>query len=405
MKRRNMNTGFHYIGLTAMAIGLAATTIGSAPVAAADVELRSEAVPQSSVVRLGDVANVKAADQQEADRLASLPLVPAPAPGTHRFLRMREVQDLLSAHGEGMSELNFQGAILVQVNPARVGKPTVVAAHLGRTRSDREAIWAGTVSPATAKLPEMVVPQTKPAAPVASAAQIEEVQAILNRLVIEYLSRTSGRKAQWRASFRVDVSDVAKLLAAKSPLECSGGGSPWTGKQRLAISFTGDKGLTRVAVYADVTATEPIVVAVQPIERGHVLTAADVEVQQSENAPALRGREPVDSVESLIGMEAMRSIQAGDPVVLGDVRSPLLVKRGQEIAVYARGGGIQVRTIARAREDGARGELIGVESLEEKEPFDAVVTGVGEAVVFSGSPTPVDEKVVQRPFSKLRQKK
>jgi flagella basal body P-ring formation protein FlgA len=80
------------------------------------------------------------------------------------------------------------------------------------------------------------------------------------------------------------------------------------------------------------------------------------------------------------------------------------VKRGEEIAVYARGGGIQVRTLARAREDGARGELIGVESLEEKVPFDAVVTGLREAVVFSGSPAPEDKKVVQRPFRKLRQK-
>ena len=55
------------------------------------------------------------------------------------------------------------------------------------------------------------------------------------------------------------------------------------------------------------------------------------------------------------------------------------MKRGEEIAVYARGGGIQVRTVARARQDGARGELIGVESLEAKEPFDAVVTGIARS--------------------------
>ena len=383
-----------------MAIGFAATILGAMPVAAADVELRSEAVPQGAVVRLGDVAHVKAENKQEADRLASLPLTPAPAPGTHRFLRMREVQDLLAARGEEMSQLNFQGELLVQVNPARVSTPTLVAGHMGRTRSDREAIWAGKVVPVTASQPV----KAEKTVPVASAVQIEEVQAILNRLVIEYLSRTSGRKADWRASFRVDVADIAKVLAAKSPLECSGGNSPWTGKQRLAISFTGDKGLVRVGVYADVTATESVAVATQPIERGHVLTAADVEIQQWENVPTKRGREPVDTVEALIGMETTRSIQAGDPVVLDDVRSPLLVKRGEEIAVYARGGGIQVRTLARAREDGARGELIGVESLEAKEPFDAVVTGVREAVVFSGSPAPQEEQVVQRPFRKLRQK-
>ena len=395
-----MSTPIQLVGRQGIAIVFATTLFGAVQGTAAEIELRSEATPRSAVVRLGDVANVKAANQQEAGRLASLPLMPAPAPGTHRFLRMREVQDLLAADGEEMSQLNFQGERLVQINPAHVGDSAVVAVHLGLTPSDREAIWAGKVSPAIAERPAA----TEKKAPAASAAQIEEVQAMLNRLVIEYLSRTSGRKAEWRASFRVDVADVAKVLSAKSPLECSGGNFPWTGKQRLAISFIGDKGPVRVGVYADVTATQQVVVAIQPIERGHVLTAADVEVQQWDNAPARRGREPVDTVEPLIGMEATRSIQVGDSVALDDVRSPLLVKRGEEIAVYARGGGIQVRTIARAREDGARGELIGVESLQEKEPFDAVVTGLREAVVFSGSPAPEDEKVVQRPFRKLRQK-
>jgi flagella basal body P-ring formation protein FlgA len=311
---------------------------------------------------------------------------------------------LLAAHGEEMSQLNFQGEVLVQINPARIAAPTVVAVHTGRTLSDREAIWAGKVRPATANQPASQAAVAKKVAPAASAAQIQDVQAILNRLVVEYLSRTSGRKAGWQALFRVDVADIAKVLSAKSPLECSGGSYPWTGKQRLVISFAGDKGTVRVSVYADVTASQPVVVAIQSVERGHVLTAADVEVQQWDNVPMKRGRSPVETIEPLIGMEATRSIQAGDAVVLDDVRSPLLVKRGEEISVYARGGGIQVRTVARAREDGARGELIGVESLEAKEPFDAVVTGMREAVVFSGSPAPNEEKVVQRPFRKLRQK-
>jgi len=63
-------------------------------------------------------------------------------------------------------------------------------------------------------------------------------------------------------------------------------------------------------------------------------SAADVAVQQWDNAPARRGREPVDTVEPLIGMEATRSIQVGDSVALDDVRSPLLVKRGFRGPIY-----------------------------------------------------------------------
>ena len=40
----------------------------------------------------------------------------------------------------------------------------------------------------------------------------------------------------------------------------------------------------------------------------------------------------------------------------------------------------------------ARGELIGVESLEAKEPFEAVVAGPREAVVFTASAEPTKRK-------------
>ena len=46
--------------------------------------------------------------------------MPAPAPGTHRFLRMREVQDLLAAHGEDMSRLDFQGELIGAKSPRSV---------------------------------------------------------------------------------------------------------------------------------------------------------------------------------------------------------------------------------------------------------------------------------------------
>ena len=52
---------------------------------AADIAMRATAAPQGTVVRLGDVADVSAESKQEAERLAAMPLMPAPAPGTERF--------------------------------------------------------------------------------------------------------------------------------------------------------------------------------------------------------------------------------------------------------------------------------------------------------------------------------
>ena len=64
-------------------------------------------------------------------------------------------------------------------------------------------------------------------------------------------------------------------------------------------------------------------------------------------------RKLIGSLDSLIGMEATHAIHEGDAVYSDDFRAQMLIKKGEEIVVYARGGGIQVRTLARARQDGA----------------------------------------------------
>ena len=49
------------------------------------------------------------------------------------------------------------------------------------------------------------------------------------------------------------------------------------------VAFSTDRGPVRVRFEADVTATQAVVVATQPIERGQVITAADVAVEQWDN--------------------------------------------------------------------------------------------------------------------------
>ena len=84
-------------------------------------------------------------------------------------------------------------------------------------------------------------------------------------------------------------------------------------------------------------------------------------------------------------MEARQAIAAGDVIFTDKVQAPMLVKRGELIKVVAQGGGIRVSTTARGRQDGARGELVQLESLETREIYDARVTGFREAAVFTAS--------------------
>jgi flagella basal body P-ring formation protein FlgA len=370
------------------------------PVSAADVVVQTVVAPATRVVRLGDVAKIKCQDAKEAERLRAISLLPAPAPGRKRFVRMREIQDMLAAQGEDMSKLNFSGELMIEI------APPVEKAVAKQESVDRRAVWAGTsavVATGMTAVPESLLP--KPAAVRLTAAEENEARNYVEQAVLEHLKRNSERKAEWQVAATVSTADLAKVLAAKSALQCSGGVSPWVGQQNMVVAFRTERGPVRVRFVVDVNASQPVVVATRPISPGQIITAADVAVEQVSEAPkeTLR-RKVLVSLDSLLGMEATRQIHEGDAVYSDDFRAQLLVKKGDEIMVFARGGGIQVRTVARARQDGAKGELIGVESLEAKEPFEAVVSGPREAVVFTASAPPTKEKVAETPFRRLRQK-
>jgi flagella basal body P-ring formation protein FlgA len=113
-----------------------------------------------------------------------------------------------------------------------------------------------------------------------------------------------------------------------------------------------------------------------------VFTAADVEIQETQTAPRANDRRvAVDSIESIIGMEARQPIAAGAVVYTEAVQSPILVKRGELITVSSQGSGFRVKTTARALHDCSKGELVQVESLQTKERFDARVVGPREAAI------------------------
>src|SRR5262245_47836748 len=89
----------------------------STPARAAVVGIKlSERVDTaSSVVRLGDVATVASDDREQSQELARLLLMPAPAPGTERYLRKREIADMMAAHGVDLRDIRFAGADQVAI--------------------------------------------------------------------------------------------------------------------------------------------------------------------------------------------------------------------------------------------------------------------------------------------------
>ena len=206
-----------------------------------------------------------------------------------------------------------------------------------------------------------------------------EVHSIIQR----HLEAKTGQAGNWHVACKFFPRELAMLDAAVAPPTCQGGREPWTGRQRFILTVPTKEGQVNLPIYADVSAPAmAIAVAIRQISRGAMITAADVELQKVGAVPAGARRAPITSLEQLIGMEARQAIQAGEIVLSDKVQAPLLVKRGDIVTVVSQSGGIRVRTTARARQDGAKGELVQVESLETRQPYDARVTGHREAAVF-----------------------
>lgn len=350
-------------------------TGGFAPAAAVELQLRAQVAPQTSVVRVRDVAEVLSADRELGRRLAGLPLMPSPAPETQRFLHQREISDMLAASGIDLAEIRFSGPTHVVVTAKSVVAPVAhnepITNNVNAFQDKRNAILTG--GPAAAVAVQLDETQT------------EALKALVSRIVGDYVKRTSGAASIGRLECTVSERQLSQLALATSAPVCSGGTAPWTGRQSFVFAFATPQGPAKIQVAAEI-AELPIaaIVATRPVARGNVVTAADVELRMVEPSAKTSGaRAVLDSVEGIIGREARQAIQAGEIVFADQVRSPLMVKRGDVISVGSQGGGIRVSTSARALQDGAHGDLIQVEAIGSKDHFDVRVVGLRQAAIFA----------------------
>jgi flagella basal body P-ring formation protein FlgA len=362
---------------------LSVTSIASQPIDAAEtVALRERVAMTAPVVRLGDVAEIVSADRQRTRQLAALPLMPSPSPGSARYLRRREVEDLLSAHGQNLQQLRVEGAEQVAISgPATTPGAAGDIAFSPSGNNQPMNLHAAILASETGRSSEGVLDERT-----ASALRNQ-----LQTAIESYLRAKTNSAGPWQVSCNIPAVQLAQLRDAASPIACQGGCEPWTGRQRFTVSFSSKHGVVQFPIYAQVSGgPTTVVVAVQPIARGATITAADVELQNLASAASTSSRRaPIDSIDKLIGMVARRAIQSGETIFSDHVQAPTMVKRGDMITVVSQGGGIRVRTTALARQDGAKGELVQVESQGTGERFDARVTGPREATVFvAGGSTP-----------------
>ena len=337
----------------AVAILLGTLASGAALARAALLRLRTECQSSQAVVTLGDLAEISAADPRQADALAAIELFPTPLAPQQRFVRLREIQDLLLLRGVNLAEHQFSGSSRVAVRAA--SKPVE-------------------------KKPKQPV---RPERPLSFSASQTATRRVIDS-VVHYLQGHVSADESWIVQAEL-APDLARLVAAPGrPISIIGGAPPWTGDQRFQLTVNTSDGPVRFPLDAQVTTSPALVVAARPLLRGALIGAADVELRSA--TPRQRGSGGFHSIDEVVGKETTCAVSEGKVLQQKSVRSPLLVRRGEVVTVYARSAGICVRTVARARDNGSLGELVSLESLLDRTSFFAQVSNVREVEIFARSP-------------------
>jgi flagella basal body P-ring formation protein FlgA len=314
----------------------------------ATIQLRSDARVTGPVARLGDVADIFDSQEDVSRQLAAVELGTSPGEGLEKTLKLREIQELLAAHGVKVGEHDFAGA--AQVRMSRGGARGTAPNRARRVTS----------------------------------TEMRQAQRRVQDAILAHLREQVSEDEAWSVEVNLSDAQARQVAAATSDLTTSGGQDPWVGPQQFELTLGQSNG-EKITIEAQVALPPAQVVAVRPLNRGDLVRASDVTLQRGKTA----ARQPANadanysSIEAVVGLEVIRPVAAGGVLTPTTIRKPLLVQRGEVVTVHAYSGGIHVKTTARSRQAGSEGDLVEVESLTDRARYFARVSGAQQVEVFA----------------------
>lgn len=123
-------------------------------------------------------------------------------------------------------------------------------------------------------------------------------------------------------------------------------------------------------IVAEIKRYKSIPVLNQSVKVGDVLTEEMLTIEKRE---MLNVRDTYQSKSSLVGMQAVRFLNAGQVVQYNDVKKEQLVKRGQMVKAIVGNNAFEVAITAEVQESGSAGEVVKVKNLDSQKVFAAKI--------------------------------
>ena len=324
--------------------------------AATLVQFKSPVSVASSVIRLGDIADIQDADPSLVTRLQSLSVAPAPSTGKTLQLDFDQIRQRILIQGISLGHLEFTGASVVTIQ--------------GGQTDDRRGSRPVNVS----------------------EVAVRRAEESVERAIAKYVTGVLPDVGQVSVQVRLTAEQTNHLATSGSGrLEISGGQLPLSEPQQMVVQFLDRLGQQQhLPVTAQVTPWPMVVVAKGNIARGSTIQPQEIELQQID--PATHQGTWIERLELVAGQETRRSLRGGEPVAIADLRALPLIRKGDLVTVYSRKGGVSVRLVAQAQGDGSLGQTVTLLVKNSKTPLLAKVSGYHEAEIAAPTTTTTEPR-------------
>lgn len=206
---------------------------------------------------------------------------------------------------------------------------------------------------------------------------IGATEGFLEFMVEDYLERS---EITARHEIQVNPLDPRLRLAACDSNLTQSLESPAqpVGRVTVRVSCEGSTPWT-VFVPAQVRIFRPVVVVKTALRRDSIIGAGDVALVEQDVSLLNRGY--VTEVEQVIGRKLTRATRTDQVLTPAMLQLAEAVRRGDQVVISARSGGINVRMQGEALSGGTLGQQISVRNLTSQRVIRARVTGPGQVEV------------------------
>jgi len=303
---------------------IAAMIIATTAMGAVTVRMTDRAAVAGAKVTLGDVASIETANPDERARLAGVVVAVVTEKEGAVRLDSESVRQALANAGVNVAEVNVCGAASVEVSRANAAQ---------------------------------------------SATVVQAVDKYLAALMPHKHFAVSGISFDFTAP--ADFQPVASDVRPREPV----------GRVKFDIADARDAQKTIGHVFATVEKTVPVLIARRRISGGTMLSADDVRVEYRA-ASALQ--DETLATGDAAGQRLIQTVEAGKVITAKMLQPEDVVRRGDEVILVYRKGGMVVSMKTKALENAAVGDVVRLKRAGERLEHLGKVDGAGRAVPIGG---------------------